>query len=205
MKTPGNRTLILFVPLFTLCCSFVTAQIDSEHKEKATKIIQWVAAGKPLPKNMHYEFVVNVKPHRQVLSYKTNREDAKVHADSVMMSVMADDSLMDLEFNEDWYNGGESIKGYHYNIQKGEITWAYNYGPSLKSVYHVSLKQGDSIKEIDSSRDSSYIIDKKDTAWTYSKQERIANDARNKRSALIFEPMLKKSIDEVHGMLFNKK
>ena len=181
------------------------AQVESPLREKATKIIQWTAAGKPLPSNMNYDLVVNAQAHRQVFSYKTIRINPAIHIDSVIMSVMADDSIMDLEFNEDWYSGGTNIKGYHYNIQNGEITWAYNYGPSVKNVYHVSLKEGNNIKEIDSERDSSYILDKKDTLWHYSKEELKENLERNKRAALFYEPKLKKSVEELYSMLFHKK
>jgi len=115
---------------------------------------------------------------------------------------MADDSLMDLEFNEDWWSNGKSIKGYHYNIEKGEISWAYNFGPSLKNVYEVQLKgQKNSIYN-GMDRDSSYIIDKKDTLWHYSQSELETNSRREERALLFYEPMLKKSIDELYEKLF---
>jgi hypothetical protein len=116
---------------------------------------------------------------------------------------MADDSLMDLEFNEDWWSKGAVVKGFHYNIQHGEMNWAYNYGPSLEN-FEVSLKTHVNLADADEDNNS-LIIDKKDTLWHYSEPELIANRERDKRASLFYEPMLLKSVDELYDMLFKKE
>jgi hypothetical protein len=180
----------------------VTAQIDKQYREKAAKLIQWITAAKPLPPGLKAINNPRSLSHRKIISYKTMRTQNAFQPDSVVMTVMTDDSLEDLEFNEEWWSKGKNVKGYHYNIEKGDITWAYNFGLSVKTVYEISLKNSSNGESVSIEKEPSYIIDKKDTTWTYTKEDQTANEERNRQAFPIYEKMLKFSIDELYNMVF---
>jgi hypothetical protein len=197
------KTSFIYFLTFLFCIAHVAiAHIDKVHKEKANAIVNRIAVAKPLPPGMHFERTENSLPHRKIITYKTVRTVSSLSIDSVIMSVMADNLLMDLEFNEDWYANGILTKGFHYNIQDGEINWAYNYGPSVKNKSEASANLAIKSFEVNDEDESSLIIDRKDTLWHYSKTELEANELRHNKAALVYEPMLKKSIDELYELLF---
>src|SRR2546425_681226 len=125
------KTILLLLP-FLLFGLFACKHegIDAEHQKKAIEIIQRVVSGQPLPAGIKGDNTENRKvwgPHILDLFYWTKRTVNNVQVDSVFMTVHVNDTLDDLEFQEDYFKNNVRVSGYHYNIQKGELSYAYSF------------------------------------------------------------------------------
>jgi hypothetical protein len=202
------KSTLLLLPFLLCAVQFCKGQqIDSVHQKKAEKIIQRVASGKPLPKSLNGDNGQAQDAwggHHHGMFYRTTRMMRGQMPDSVFMDVFIEDSLMDLEFDEAYLGISEGVNGYHYNIQKGEMTWAYVSMPIPDSLRNKSRDERDSVVVFydNAIHDESLTIDKYN-GWKSNDKVQIdkRKDEDHKRQAF-YMPKLLASIDELYDLLF---
>jgi hypothetical protein len=202
------KPTLLLLPFLLCAVQFCKGQqVDDVHQKKAAEIIQRVASGEPLPKGIKDWSKGAQKAwgkHRYELSYRTVRLSNSQEADSVDIGVSINDTLMNLEFHEIYFRRNVGVSQYHYNVVNGEITYAYNsteLPDSLKKqVTH--YKDGSVGYPMNAKVDSTLMINKRDSLWTYDNAELEKHKERDRRSFAFYEPKLLKSIDELYDLLF---
>ena len=203
MKTPA----LLFFLIFILIKSNGQV-IDSLHQEKAEQIIERVASEKPLPpvfnQNITWQYETP-QPHLHALFYYVERIVNGQMMDSVHMHAEVDDSLRTIKFTENFdYISSHTLTNYSYNIEKGEITFAYLLIPQIQPdrpgcfFYDTNLKRFHS----ELKNDTTPTIDKDYTLELKDKADREKNIGLDKKAFAFFEPKLLKAIDELYDLLF---
>ena len=194
------KTLAFLFFLFMLTQSNAQV-IDSLHRKKAEQIIERVASGLPLP----YGFNSNVTfqydtPHPELhsLFYYVERLVNGQMMDSVMMDAEVDDSLHSIKFTEDGPGSSHALMGYSYNIEKGELNFAYLLIPKTENFHDTNLKRFHS----ELKNDTTPTIDKDYTLELKDKGDREKNIERDKRAFTFYEPKLLMAIDELYDLLF---
>jgi len=180
-------TFLSYLLLFLLYSA--QAQVDSTHAAKAKSLIQYLISGQPIPKaiwSSDSEFI----PPAHLLTYffKTKRPSEK-KADSVQISVLITDTLLELDLDEDYWRDGVSIGGYHYNIFNGELTFAYENGVTGAPI-NSKINRGDGIVLIPVNQKQLF------------KYTKGFSDERDEiRAMKIFIPKLFVTIDELYEIL----
>jgi hypothetical protein len=201
------KTALCVLPLIVFAITVSKAQqIDAEHQKKAEWIIQRMALGKPLPAGINDGTKSAQKTwgkHHYSFSYRTIRMMNGQQADSVFMDVFIQDTLKDLEFDEHYIERTGGITDYHYNIQKGDLTYAYSATPLPDSLQQEPIynKDGTVSYPFNTKVDSTLMIDKKDSLWTYDAVELEKHKERDRKGVTFYRPMLLKSIDELYDLL----
>jgi len=201
-----KKLTLLFSVLFILLKSNAQV-IDSLHQKKVDEIIERVASGLPLP----YGFNSNVTfqydtPHPELhsLFYYVERLVNGQMEDSVMMNSEVDDSLRSIKFTEDYSVISHTLTNYSYNIEKGELTFAYLLVPKPQSgkpgcfFYDTNLKYFHS----ELKNDTTPTIDKDYTFELKDKADREKNIELDRKAFAFYEPKLLKAIDELYNLLF---
>jgi hypothetical protein len=182
-------------------------QIDAEHQKKAEKIIEGVVSGKKLPKKMFgdlptQDFSNDPGMHR--LFYWGKRTVDGLLTSKVSMIAYINDSEKNLDFDENYQQISDTLMNYHYNIQKGELTWAYNYIhlPDSLQKTPIYMADGSVVYPDDSKHDTTLMIDKNNWYGFTDKELLEKHRERDRKSFAFYEPKLLASIDELYDLLF---
>jgi hypothetical protein len=209
------KSVFLLLPFLLCAVQFCKGQqIDDEHQKKAEKIIERVASGKELPAGIISkggQAEKDLSSHFYGFGYWAKRSVNKMGIDSVLIHVALNDSLHDIEFHENYHSVSDTITMYHYNIENGEITYAFCFKPYSRTEIESLAQIADSLYRIDNNVshfpwpekiDSTSMINKKDFLWRFGKAEFEKHRERYRVLAAFYEPKLLKSIDELHDILF---
>ena len=195
-----RKLTLLFSVLFILLKSNAQV-IDSLHQKKVEEIIERVASGKPLPsafnQNVTWQYETP-QPNLHSLFYYVKRLVNGQMMDSVMMEAEADDSLHSIKFTEGGPGSSHTLTGYSYNIEKGELNFAYLLIPKTENFHDTNLKRFHSELQ----NDTTPTIDKDYTLELKDKADRDKNIELDRKAFAFYEPKLLKAIDELYYLLF---
>ena len=204
----GMKALAWLLPFFLFTLNVCKAQqVDSVHQKKAMQIIERMIGEKPLltflPKGDSVS-MSELPPHVHDIFYFVVREVNGNPADTVEMQAEIDDSLLTIDFHEGGFHLRNGKTGYNYNIDKGEITFAYLHIPK-------ELKDGSGYIDYDTNlkrfhpelkNDSTPTIDKEYTLAIKNKADLKRQRELDRKAFAFYEPKLLKSIDELYDLLF---